>query len=93
MSINLAALRAVLSRLFFYNDLSWLVSVLQIVGNCFFSKTVVSIGHLIAFYVVLVPIEYVPSEPPIPLTSAFSFVLSKKVPLFSFEILQNHRYL
>ena len=28
------------------------------------AKVVVSIGHLTAFYVIFVPLEYVPSEPP-----------------------------
>ena len=49
---------------------------------------VVSIGRLTAFYVLLVPMELIPSKPPMALTSLFCFVLCKKVPLFSFEILR-----
>ena len=48
--------------------------------------TVVSIGRLTAFYVVLVPKEYIPSEPPHSAYVIVSFVLSKKVPLFSVNI-------
>ena len=53
---------------------------------------VVSIGHLTAFYVVFDQWSIFRVNLPIPLTSSFRFELSKKVPLFSFEILQNHRY-
>ena len=48
--------------------------------------SVVSIGRLAAFYVILVPMEYIPNEPPHSAYVIVSFCTCKKVPLFSFEI-------
>ena len=47
---------------------------------------VVSIGRLAAFYVVLVPMEYIPSKPPLCAYVIVSFCTCKKVPLFGLEI-------
>ena len=59
--------------------------------ECF--NTVVSIGRLTAFYVVLVPVELIPSEPPHGTYVIVSFCTLQKGSTFNFEILQNHGYL
>ena len=58
------------------------------IGN---DRGVVSIGRLTAFYVVLVPLDFIPSEPPLYAYIMVCFVLCKKAPLFSFEILSRDK--